>query len=277
MLAAWNRKDQPRVPADRIVQRVIRRRIAGVKRDHHIYRIRALISVDVPQFKAQILIAVLFCRLVAVLDHIRLQVQTDDPHIQLPDLRQIIVQNKCQIRFAASKIDHRQCPVFGKRPDLVVDQLHKTVDLTVFIIHGPDDLSFRCEDSHIHQGRNRLSLFQNIVFLPVMARLLLRSLRRLLFHIGCFSALGDTDRMFPFSVPGIQLAVFLPHGPFQKQFQRLFGHIFVKNLFFRIFFRLPACFQTIDHDPPELLILAARIAQDHFIRLRGQDRLQHLL
>ena len=80
MLAARHRQDHPAVPLDRIDQRIIRRRIAGVEGHHHIGT-RALVVGDVPGEEVQVVVAQLLRRLIAELDHVFFQIQSDDGHI----------------------------------------------------------------------------------------------------------------------------------------------------------------------------------------------------
>ena len=47
MLAAGYGKDHLRAPADRLLQRVIRRRITGMERNHHVHPFHALVGSDI--------------------------------------------------------------------------------------------------------------------------------------------------------------------------------------------------------------------------------------
>ena len=53
MLAARNGQDHLRVPADRLLQRVIRRRIAGIEHHDHIDLIRSLVGSNIPMKELQ--------------------------------------------------------------------------------------------------------------------------------------------------------------------------------------------------------------------------------
>ena len=80
MLTARNRQDHLRVPADRLLQRVIRRSIAGMERHDHIDLIRSLVGSDIPMKKLQRFISKFLRKTGTVLDHVRLQVQACDPY-----------------------------------------------------------------------------------------------------------------------------------------------------------------------------------------------------
>ena len=80
MLTARNRQDPLRVPADRLLQRVIRRSIAGMERHDHIDLIRSLVGSNIPMKELQRVISKLLRKTGTVFDHVCLQVQTSDPH-----------------------------------------------------------------------------------------------------------------------------------------------------------------------------------------------------
>ena len=80
MLAARYRQDHPAVPFDGVDQGIIRRRIAGVESNHHIGS-RALVVGDVSGEEGQLIITQLLGRLIAELDHVFFQIQSDDCYI----------------------------------------------------------------------------------------------------------------------------------------------------------------------------------------------------
>ena len=109
MLAARHGKNHARVPHDGVVQCIIRRSIAGVKRHHHIHRRIRAVSVNVSHLKMQILIAVLFRGGIAVLNHVRFQVKPCNLHVSFLNLRKIVIQHECQVRFSTAKINDVKC------------------------------------------------------------------------------------------------------------------------------------------------------------------------
>ena len=252
MLAAGHRKDQLCFPADRMIQSIIRSRITGVKRYHHINRLIALITANITNLKGQPVIAILLRCFVTVSDHICLQIQSGDLHIPLLQLHQIIVEDESKIRFAASKIHNPYGLICWKSINLIIDQFHKTVDLTVFVIHGADDLAFCRKDAHIHQRRNDCSFLQQIMFLPVILCLCLRRLggRHPLFTAGNFSLFRNADRVLPLSIPAAALTKCLFQCLFHKWSHLISFQIFVKYLLFRILLCLPAIGLSVQHNFP---------------------------
>ena len=250
MLTTGHRKDQLCFPADRMIQGIICSRITGVKRYHHINGLIALITTNITDLKGQPVISILLRCFVAVGDHICLQIQSGDLHIPLLQFHQIIVEDESKIRFSASKIHDPYGLICGKSIDLIIDQFHKTVDLTVFVIHGADDLAFCRKDSHIHQRRNDGSFLQQIMFLPVVFCLCLRCLGGChpLFTAGNFSLLRNADRMLPLSIPTAALTKCLFQRLFHKWSHLIGFQIFVKYLLLRILLRLPAIGLSVQHN-----------------------------
>ena len=174
MLTAGHGEDHLRTPGKGIEQRVIRSGIAGVEGHHHIHVKGSRIAVDVPQFKAQALVAVFLRRGVAFFDHVRFEIQPDDLRVDTPHLSEVIIQNEGEIGFTAPEIDDVQR--FGRFfPQLVVDHLQEAVDLLILAVHGGHHLALGGEDPHIHQGRNDLSLGKEVLLLAVVGLRLLHS------------------------------------------------------------------------------------------------------
>ena len=107
MLAAWNRKDHLRSPANCLFQGIIRCQVTGMKGNYHIYMIHPFIRSNIPAGKAQLLISVPYSQVRTMADHIFFQVQTDDPYRISLYLFQIIIHGKGKIGLTAAKInDH---------------------------------------------------------------------------------------------------------------------------------------------------------------------------
>ena len=120
---------------------------------NHVNRHFRLIAVDISKFKMQMVIAVLLRRLIAVFYHIRFQIQSDDFRLFLSDFYYIIIEDKCQLRFATSKVQNVDlilCFIFQH----IINKLHEAIDLFVLVIHGTDNLSLFREYPHIHKWRN---------------------------------------------------------------------------------------------------------------------------
>ena len=109
MLAARHRKNHARVPHDGVEQCIIRRRVAGVERHHHIHRRIRAVSVNVSHLKMQILIAVLFRGGISVLNHIRFQIKPCNLHFSFLNLCKIVIQHEGQVGFSTAEINDVEC------------------------------------------------------------------------------------------------------------------------------------------------------------------------
>ena len=141
MLTAGHGEDHLGTPRKGVEQGVIRGGIAGVEGHHHIHGEGSLVAVDVPQFKAQAVVAVFSRRGVAFFDDVRFEIQPDHLRGNTANLRKVIIQNEGQIAFAAAKVidDDRSVP--RKSAVNVVNQFQKAVDLSefcaFFVVYAP--------------------------------------------------------------------------------------------------------------------------------------------
>ena len=152
-----------------------------------------------PLQELQFAVAVFLTQLIAMADHIPLQIQTDDPDIIILQLMEIVVHGKSQVRFPASEVKDGQLPAF-LRPVLqarqdVLDKFQKAVDLAELVEFRVDHLSLPGHDSQIHQERHRRPLPEDVSLLSVVGqvRLFCRLLPGLLFH-GDLSLFADQRR-----------------------------------------------------------------------------------
>ena len=72
VLAAGNGKDHVRIPADRVVQRLVRGGVTGVERHYYIHVEGCLVAVDIAQLKTKTVIAVFLGGKIALVNDIRL-------------------------------------------------------------------------------------------------------------------------------------------------------------------------------------------------------------
>ena len=76
-----------------------------MERDYHINIKRTLVAVDIAKLETEIFVSVFFGSFVAFFNNIFLKVKSDDCCINLFDLRQIIVNDKCEVRFTTAEVD----------------------------------------------------------------------------------------------------------------------------------------------------------------------------
>ena len=83
------------------------------------------------------------------------------------NLMQIIVNYKCQIRFAASKIYYINRRFVVALHDIVHD-LRKSVDLLKLVIHGVHNLAILCKYAQMGKYRDIHSLFKYVFLSSVV-------------------------------------------------------------------------------------------------------------
>ena len=205
-----------------------------MKGNNHIHVVIRGVIGDVADLKPEGGVAVLLSSLVALLNDVRFQVQTDDVHGQVSDLCEIVVEDKGEVSFAAAEVDDAEGLVRGIVLILIVDDFQEPVDLAELVIPGADDLTFRGQDAHIHQRRNDHAFLQDVVFLPVGKCLGAdqgRSLDRGGGSDVRLSLFGQEDFHDPAVIqPEVQLAVGF-RGCFQAERKDIgCGNGFVENL-----------------------------------------------
>ena len=134
MLAAGNGEDLLRIPFDRVVQGVVCSGIAGMKGNNHIHVVIRGVIGDIADLKPEGGVAVLLSGLVALLNDVRFQVQADDVHGQVPDLREIVIENEGEVGLAAAEVDDAEGLVCGIVLILIVDDFQEPVDLAELVI-----------------------------------------------------------------------------------------------------------------------------------------------
>ena len=150
------------------MQGVVRGRVAGVERHDHVHLLLVQhVLTHVRVYEAQPAVAVLLRDLSAALHHVGLEIVADDGHVHAPLDGEIVVEDKGQIALAAAEIQDRDGVLLAVGKGLV-DELHKAVDLLVFVVAGLDHLELRCEHAQVHQGRDVLPLPENIALFPVV-------------------------------------------------------------------------------------------------------------
>ena len=105
MLTARHGKDDLCIPFHCLLQCIIRCRITGMQRHHHIHFITSLILCNIPMKKLQLLIAIAPGKIITMPDHILFEVKSGNCYILSLKLMQIIIQGKGKIRLATAKID----------------------------------------------------------------------------------------------------------------------------------------------------------------------------
>lgn len=138
----------------------------------------------------QIPISVFLRGKIALRDHVFLQIEPRDFHLAFSDFCEIIIQDKCEVGFAAAEVDDMKRSLLRKILIAVIHHLEETVDLAEFVLHRIDNLALFREDPHIHKRRNVGSFADQIILLSVMGKLLLLGRSRLLmFRNENFAAL----------------------------------------------------------------------------------------
>ena len=151
----------------------------------------------------------------------------------MPDLGEIVIQDKGQIGLSAAEVDHAEGLVGNIVLIFIINDLQEPVDLFEFIIPGADDLSFRRQYAHIHQRGNNHAFLQDVVLLPVGKGFRPVQNRRLICpdtDVG-FSFFGQQDfNNPPVRKPQIQLAVGFPCRVQTVVQNLLRGNCLVENL-----------------------------------------------
>ena len=169
MLAAGDGEDEIRLLLDGVVQSKIRGHIAGMQcHDHVDLPVGEHIFGHIRMDKFQTGVAVFLRDLPAALHHIRLQIIADDGGLDAPFDREVIVEDKGQVAFAAAEIQNGD-GILAVIPESMIDQLNEPVDLLVLIVLGPDDFKIGGKHTQVNQSGDVFSLFQDIFLLPVVA------------------------------------------------------------------------------------------------------------
>ena len=168
MLAARHRQNHLSAPLHSLCQGKIRGCVARMQGNHHVRPLCALISGDIPMAEPQILKPKLLPKAAAEINHILLQIQPRYPDRIPPNLFQIIIHGKRQIRLPAAKIHNRIRPLPRELRKNILNKLQKPVDLPELIILPLHHPAVPRHNSQIHQKRNRLAFPQNIIPAPVM-------------------------------------------------------------------------------------------------------------
>ena len=156
MLAAGYGENMLHAALDGIVQSIIRSGVAGVERDNHVdLLVIKHIARHIGNDKAQIIIAVPLGDLIAVPDHIFLEVVADDLRFHAALDREVIVQKKRQIRLAAAKVEDRNLCAF-RCLEYIVHYFNKTVDLLILVVLASDDPEIARKHAEVDQRRNVL-------------------------------------------------------------------------------------------------------------------------
>ena len=97
--------------------------------------------------KLQLVKAVRLAETVAAINHVLLQIQTDNAHLIAPQLMKIIIHGKGQIGFSAAEINNNIFPALIQSRKNVFDEFQEPVDLPEFVVAGTDYLPLRGHDA----------------------------------------------------------------------------------------------------------------------------------
>ena len=169
MLAARHAENDLGIPLDRIDQRVIGRRIAGVQCHHHI-RVVAGIVCNVTFEELQLAVSEVSGDPIAEVDDVVLEVQPDDLYVAALAQLEIVVDRKGQIRLAAAKVDDAQRAVLRQSRENIFDDFKITVDLAEFRVRLRENLSLRAHDAETNQKVAGRTVRNQIVLLAVVRK-----------------------------------------------------------------------------------------------------------
>ena len=179
MLAARHAKYHACAAAYGVVHGIVRGRVAGMQRNHHVRRGGGVVAGNVAQLKMQGGIAVSFCG-GAFCYNVGFQVKARHIHGHAEYIHKIMIQHERKVRFAAAEIYYLKRPlrlVCARARDIaafiqrIAHRFKEPVYLRELIAHGSGKLALLCEHAHIHKRVNRLVLAQNILLFSVMALL----------------------------------------------------------------------------------------------------------
>ena len=127
-----------------------------------------MVSVDISNFKSQILISEFLCQSVTVFYNLLLKIKTGNICPLLPYLHKIVVKDEGQIGFAAAEIyDIDLVPVIVLKH--VINHLHKSVYLFELIVHGLCNLAILCEYTQFFKHWYIHALFEDVFLLAVIS------------------------------------------------------------------------------------------------------------
>ena len=169
MLAARHAENDLGIPLDRVDQRVIGRRIAGVQCHHHI-RVVAGIVCNVTFEELQLAVSEVSGDPIAEVDDVVLEVQPDDLYVAALAQLEIVVDRKGQIRLAAAKVDDAQRAVLRQSRENIFDDFKITVDLAEFRVGLWKNLSLRAHDAETNQKVAGRTVRNQIVLLAVVRK-----------------------------------------------------------------------------------------------------------
>ena len=104
VLAARRREDHLGAPADGPLERRIRCRVAGMQRDDHVRRL-TLEQRDVAELEPQPFVPQCVRQRPAALDHVLLEIEADDLHVEPALDREQVVERKGEIRLPRPEVD----------------------------------------------------------------------------------------------------------------------------------------------------------------------------
>ncbi len=152
MLAARYGQDHRRPPAYGLDQGIIRRCVACMQGDDHI-RIRLIrILCDIALQKAQSVIIQILGNTAAKIDHVFLQIQTDDVNVFAEFQPEVVVKGEGQVGFSAAEIyDAKRLSLVRQKIKSVRYYFKEAVDLTKLCIMLLDYMTLMIHDAEADQ------------------------------------------------------------------------------------------------------------------------------
>ena len=151
VLAAGDGENCAGLPANRLGQGVVGRRVTRMQGDDQVDRSRGLKTGDGSLFELQPGTAQACGDLTAVGDDIGPQVEAGDVDFASEWSRQPVVQGEREIAFATAKIDDAQGATLGQFGEQVVDEFQEAVDLAELGLPGAANLPLGCHHPNLHE------------------------------------------------------------------------------------------------------------------------------
>ena len=161
MLAARHREDHRRTGANGAVEGVVGGGVAGVEADDEVDAVERVVAGDVADLEPEAVGAERAGERLAVVDHIRLEVEPDDLDLAPMDDRQQVVEREREVRLAGAEVDDAERAFGGKRREHVLDELEEPVHLAELVVALRPHLALGRHHAELDEERHRHAVGQH--------------------------------------------------------------------------------------------------------------------
>ena len=161
MLAARHREDHRRAGANGAVEGVVGGGIAGVEADDEVDSLERGVPGDVADLEPEAVGAERAGERLAVVHHIRLEVETDDLDLAPMDGREQVVEREGQIRLAGAEVDDAERALGRESGEHVLDELEEPVHLAELVEALRPHLALGGHHTELDEERHRHALGQH--------------------------------------------------------------------------------------------------------------------